>query len=275
MLGGEVKDDARWLKFLESKEADDLLPGRTRALQYLTDAEYTVRHNRCEVQSSDCALPVKRSGLTIPSQPVGPSAINLPEVLPAGLADAIMTEGRCRDRWLGVGNASVDRAGRISTLDLHEVSGGAACRRALDTLLRLSLATNTSVRSGFNGPVLLTGSAKNGLCLDEDEPESEDSATSRVAGPIQSPQVIKRVNPYFPESARSAMGHGYNVLIVVESLISKSGCVRNLRLITQTPYPEVNGAAVEALSQWKFRPAYLAGKPTTALFQITMNFKVN
>jgi len=275
MVGGAVNDDPRWLKFLESKEADGLLPGQHPALQYLTDAEYAVRYNRCEVQTTDCALPKTRSGRTIPSQPVGLSAINLPEVLPAGLADAIMTEGRCRDRWLGVADASVDRAGRISTLDLHEVSGGAACRRALDTLLRLSLATNTSIRSGFNGPVLLAGSAKNGLCLDEDEPEADDSARpSYLAGAVQSPQVIKRVNPQFPDSARRAMGHGYQVMIVVGSEISKTGCVRNLHLVTQTPFPEVNGAAVEAMSQWKFRPAYLAGKPTTALFNITMNFKM-
>jgi len=273
MLGGEKKDDPRWLKFLDSKEADGLLTGQDPALQYLTDAEYAVRYNRCEVQSTDCALPAKRSRFTIPSQEVGPSAINLPEVLPAGLADAIMSEARCRDRWLGVADASVDRAGRVSALDLGQVSGGTACRRALDTLLRLSFATNTSVRSGFNGPVLLVGSPGN-VCLDEDLPDSENSSTFRTGGAIESPKVLKRVEPQFPASARRAMGEGSNVVIVVESVISKSGCVRNIRLLKQSPYPEVNGAAVTAISQWKFRPGYRDGKPVTVLFDLTINFKV-
>src|SRR6185436_19808863 len=51
MLGGEKKDDPRWLKFLESVEADDLLQGRDYALQFLTDEEYRILYNRCEIQS--------------------------------------------------------------------------------------------------------------------------------------------------------------------------------------------------------------------------------
>jgi TonB family protein len=272
MAGAEKKDDPRWLQFLESREADDLVEGEV-VLQYLTDNEYAIRYNRCEVQSKLCEMPKKRrSRSTIPSQAVAPPAFNLPELLPAGLADAVMSGAKCRDTWLGVAEASVDQAGRVQTLELGTVNTSAACKRALNTVLRLSMAKNTSPRSGFTGPVLLAGTARNGLCLDENAPDATEGSIYRVGGAVQAPQVTRRVEPNFPASARQSMGGGRNVLVIVESVISTSGCVRNLRILSQSPYPEINGAAVMALSQWKFRPAYLDGKPVDVIFNLTINF---
>jgi hypothetical protein len=274
MIGGEKKDNPRWLKFLESDEADDLLAGRESALQYLTDDEYRVRYNRCEVQSKiNCALPEKRSSLTIPSKAVAPPAFNLPDVLPSGLANAILGDAKCKGTWLGVANASVDPAGRVKALDFEKVSTSASCKRALETVLRLSLATNTSLRSGFTGPVLLVGTSKRGLCLDEDTPENA-TPTYRTGGEIQAPVVLKRVEPQFPEADRSAMGSGRNVIVITESVIAKTGCVRGIRLLAQSPYGGINGAAILALSQWQFRPGYLDRKPVDVLFNLTVNFKV-
>jgi hypothetical protein len=271
MLGGERNGDGRWLKFLDSEEADELLQGRDHALQYLTDDEYRVRYTRCEVQTQTCAMPEKRSRRTIPSQPVAPPAFYLPEMLPAGLADAILREGKCRGTWLGIARASVDEAGRTKELDLGKVSGSDACKRAMETVVRLSLATNTSLRSEFTSPILLVGSAKRGLCLDEDSPETA-TPTYRSEGEITPPQVLKRVEPDFPESARQAMAGGKNVLVIVESVVSKTGCVRGIRLLSQSPFGEVNGAALLALSQWTFRPGYFNKVPVDVIFNLTVNF---
>ena len=120
MAGGERRDDSRWTTFLESEEADELLRDEA-VLQYLTDAEYLVRFNRCEVQTRECAMPRKRGRFEIPSQPVAPPAFDLPELLPAGLADAILKASGCKASWLGIADASVDRAGRIRALNLNEV----------------------------------------------------------------------------------------------------------------------------------------------------------
>ncbi len=275
MFGGEKKDSARWVRFLESTEADYLLRGQDPALQYLTDDEYRIRYNRCEVQSTECAMPSKRGRFTIPSQPVALPAFMLPEVLPAGLADAIVSGAKCRGQWLGVANASVDPAGRIKTLDLAPVDTSAACKRALDTLLRLSMATNASLRSGFNGPILLVRSSRSRLCLDEDAPDEGATSTFRVGGAVQAPKVIKRVEPQFPQIARQRMGGGHDVTVTAESVISKSGCVRSIRILEQSPFPGINGAAVMALSQWEFRPGYLDKKPVDVLFTLTMTFKTH
>ena len=148
------------------------------------------------------------------------------------------------------------------------------CARALETLLRVSMATNSSVRSGFDGPILLVHPAGTSLCLDEDAPDSAPTSTYRAGGAVQVPKVLKRVEPYFPRRSREAMGHNRNVLVIVESVIRKSGCVSSLRIIEQSPFPELNGAALMALAQWKFAPGTLDGEAVDVLFNLTVNFKL-
>lgn len=276
MLGGQKKNEERWLTFLAGDEADALLGDDEARLQYLTEEEYAVRYNRCEVRTRDCVLPRTRSSTrTIPSQVVAPPAFNLPELLPAGLADAIVSGARCDASWLGVAGATVDSAGRIRTLDLEPVGASRACKRALETLLRVSMASNTSLRSPLTGGVLLVHARKMPLCLDEPPPGSEITSTFRTGGDVQPPKVKKRVEPHFPASALNAMGNARNVIVIIESVITKEGCVRSMRLLTQSPYPELNGAALLALSKWRFTPAYLDGKPVDVIFNLTLNFKTN
>jgi TonB family protein len=133
------------------------------------------------------------------------------------------------------------------------------------------MAINTSMRSGFTGPVLLVHPARSKLCLDEDLPDA-DTSTFRTDGAIQPPTIKKRVEPRFPATASNAMA-GRNVIIIVEAVVSKTGCVRSLRIVEQSPFPELNGAALMALSQWRFTPAYLDGKPVDMLFNLSINFK--
>jgi len=276
MLGAEKKDDPRWLRFLEGEEADHLLIGRTEVHSYLTDAEYAVRYARCEVQEKECVMPRKRNTRTIPSQAVALPAFSLPDVLPPGLGDAILTGARCKtDSWIGVATATVDHAGRLQTVDLHPIQTTPRCRQAIETILRLSYATNGSVRSEFTGPVLLVHPGGTSLCLDEDPPESTNTSTFRTGGDITAPKVLQRAEPHFPESSRRSMGSGRNVLVIVESVITKKGCVRSLRILSQSPYPELNGAALMALAKWKFSPGQLDGKPVDVIFNVTVNFKVD
>ena len=276
MTGGEKKDDPRWLQFLDTDEADRLFVGEMEALQFLTDDEYALRYTRCEVQVRECAIPAKREKTrTIPSQNVTPAAFDLPSVLPAGLTDAILDGTRCNGSWLGVANATVNATGRVQSLDLGQVSGRSSCKRAVEVLLLLSFASNTSIRSPFTGEVLLARDGQTPLCLDEDPPDETMTALYRPGGSIQAPRALERVEPQFHESVRKSMGRNTNVLIIVEAVITKTGCVRNLRLIKQSPYPELNGAALLALSQWKFTPGYLDRKPVDVQFGLTINFKIN
>ena len=95
-----------------------------------------------------------------------------------------------------------------------------------------------------------------------------------TGGDIVAPKALRRVEPQFPESTRKAMGSNRNVLIQLESVITKEGCVRSLRPVQQSPFPELNGAALMALSQWTFAPGKLDGKPVDVQFSLTINFTI-
>ncbi|MEA2570184.1 MAG: periplasmic protein TonB [Acidobacteriota bacterium] len=279
MLGGARTDDPRWTTWMESAEAGELLETDSTVLQYLTDAEYAVRHNRCNIESADCRLPEKRPAMSarLAPQAVAPPAFNLPDTLPAGLVHEIMSESKCRDEWLGVLTATIDTSGRVQKVPLDiDIRGG--CRTALDEILHLSFASNTSLRSPLTGPVLVVKARGLEPCLDWEVPEKVNSArVLRAEGAVKAPIIKKRVEPRFPETARYQMrdAGGSNALLILESVISSSGCVRSLRFLAQTPLPTLNGAAALALSQWKFVPGYINGQPVDVIFNLTVNFKLN
>ena len=91
---------------------------------------------------------------------------------------------------------------------------------------------------------------------------------------MTAPVVKRRVEPEFPESARGAMGGGTNVLVILRSVITREGCVRAVDLLVQSPYPELNVAALKALAQWTFEPGRLRGEPVDVVFNLTVNFRV-
>lgn len=274
MLGRERKDNDRWLKFLESDDADQLLQNESQdVLQYFTDAEYSVRHNRCAIQSAECKLTKTRPpfGREIPGQAVAPPPFILPSLLPAGLADAIINDAHCKDEWVGVALATVDAAGRVKELDLSHVEMSGRCRDAMSTVMRMSLASPLSLRSDFSGPAILARGRNTSLCINE-PPPSERARLLRIGGEVKAPIVKHRVEPVFPRGALQQMGGGAHVLVIAECVISREGCVRSIRLLKKAPFGDLNGAALLALSEWTFVPGYLDGEPVDVIFNLTINF---
>lgn len=53
-------------------------------------------------------------------------------------------------------------------------------------------------------------------------------------------------------------------------MISKAGTIDNLRLVSG--HPMLSPAAIEAVSQWRYRPYILNGEPIEVETQITVNF---
>jgi len=50
--------------------------------------------------------------------------------------------------------------------------------------------------------------------------------------------------------------------------------MRNIRLVEQSPYPELNTAAILTLAQWRFAPGMRNGEPVDVLFTLTVRFSV-
>ncbi len=66
-----------------------------------------------------------------------------------------------------------------------------------------------------------------------------------------------RVPPQYPERA---MQRGIEGRVLVEFTISKSGAVKDAKVIAAEPSSIFNKAALKAISQWKYNPKILNGK---------------
>ncbi|MDP9360774.1 MAG: energy transducer TonB [Acidobacteriota bacterium] len=274
MLGAEKKDDPRWLEWLQTAEADPLLGTDESLFQYFTEKEFLARKNHCGIASYDCRMPQHRPARTIPSTNVAEPSFFLPEVLPPGVAGAVIAETRCNAWWLALAGATSDTAGRVQSVNIKRIQMDSACEKAVTTLMRLSLATSGSIDAPLTtGNILLVHSRKQQPCLDEAPLDAPMFSTPRqVGGEVTAPVVKHRQEPEFPASARRAMGGGTNVIIIVRCVISRDGCVRAIQLIKQSPFPELNSAALTAISQWTFEPGRYRGNPVDVVFNLTVNF---
>jgi protein TonB len=79
--------------------------------------------------------------------------------------------------------------------------------------------------------------------------------------------LIYQLQPVYPPLAKAAHVEGP---VVLAALISKDGTIENLRVLTG--HPMLVRSAVEAVSQWRYRPYILNSEPVEVETQITVNF---
>jgi periplasmic protein TonB len=91
-----------------------------------------------------------------------------------------------------------------------------------------------------------------------------------VAGDVVKPEVVTRVQPIYTEIARRAHIQG---VVIVETIIDTRGNVTDARVLKSLPMG-LSEAAVDAVRQWRFRPATLDGRPVSVYFTLTVNFEL-
>ena len=84
------------------------------------------------------------------------------------------------------------------------------------------------------------------------------------------PEVVSRVEPRYPASARMIRSEGTVVVEVVVETDGSTGDVRILRGISKA----LDEAAVAAIRQWRFRPARVEGNPVRAYHTVTVRFEL-
>jgi TonB family protein len=85
---------------------------------------------------------------------------------------------------------------------------------------------------------------------------------------IAPPRKVKDVRPVYPAEAQNANVQG---VVVVEVRIETDGRVSNTRVMRSIP--ELDEAALEAVSRWEFSPTLdLAGRPVPVLMTVTVQF---
>ena len=91
----------------------------------------------------------------------------------------------------------------------------------------------------------------------------------RVGGEIRPPQRITDVAPVYPPIARAA---GVGGIVILEAVIGEDGAVRDVRVLRSIPL--LDGAAIDAVRQWRFTPTLLNGQPVPVVMTVTVAFKL-
>jgi periplasmic protein TonB len=87
---------------------------------------------------------------------------------------------------------------------------------------------------------------------------------------VEQPILVHRIEPSYPRLALIAHIEG---TVVLRALISRNGDIQNITLL-RSAHPFLNQSAIEAVSQWKYKPATLRGKPIAVYFTVTVAFKI-
>ena len=89
----------------------------------------------------------------------------------------------------------------------------------------------------------------------------------RVGGAIKPPIKLVDVKPVYPDDAQAA---GIEGVIILGIVIGESGFVIDAEVLRSIP--ELDQAAINAVSLWQFEPTLLNGEPVEMEMNVTVNF---
>ena len=89
-------------------------------------------------------------------------------------------------------------------------------------------------------------------------------------GLIKPPKAVAMVRPEYPEKARKT---GIEGVVILSAKSDEKGNVEKV-MVLRSPDPLLNQAAIDAVSQWKYEPLHIDGKPTKVVFTVTVRFKL-
>jgi TonB family protein len=92
----------------------------------------------------------------------------------------------------------------------------------------------------------------------------------RVSTGVSTGLLVTKVTPQYPDEAKQAHVQG---LVTLQGEIDKNGNIEGLTLVSG--HPMLAPAAIEAVTQWKYKPYLLAGEPVAVETQIVVNFQLS
>jgi protein TonB len=93
----------------------------------------------------------------------------------------------------------------------------------------------------------------------------------RIGGDVTAPVATHRVDPPYPANALKAKAGG---IYIVEVIVDEHGNVTSPKLLFGEN-ADLGKAAVDAVRQWKFKPAMRNGSPVRVFYNLTVSFNPN
>lgn len=95
------------------------------------------------------------------------------------------------------------------------------------------------------------------------------AAPTPVGGDVKPAHLISSVAPSFPAFARNQRISGN---VVIDALVDANGNVSSMKVLSGPPM--LHQAAMDALRQWKYKPAMLNGQAVPMHLSVTLQFKL-
>ena len=92
-----------------------------------------------------------------------------------------------------------------------------------------------------------------------------------TGGDVRSPELLREVEPDYPEAARRARIEG---VVILEAIITAQGGVEDVRVV-HSAGPLLDSAAAEAVRRWRYRPATLNGRAVRVRLTVNVSFRVH
>jgi protein TonB len=95
------------------------------------------------------------------------------------------------------------------------------------------------------------------------------SGPLHVSSGVVAGNLLAPIRPEYPQIARAAHVEG---TVVVDAIISRTGSIESARIVSGPPM--LQGVALAAVRQARYRPYLLNGQPTEVQTTITINFRM-
>lgn len=105
---------------------------------------------------------------------------------------------------------------------------------------------------------------------DADKIGGSDGAVYNIGGSVRPPTLVYAANPEYPEGARKAKISGN---VVVSLIVDPAGEPYNVH-VARGLGNELDEKAVEAVQQYRFKPATRNGEPVAVALKVEVNFQV-
>jgi protein TonB len=92
----------------------------------------------------------------------------------------------------------------------------------------------------------------------------------KIGGGVSQPQVIYQVDPEFSEEARKAKFMG---VVLVNLIVDTRGLPQNVHILRGVGMG-LDEKAIEAVRQYRFKPAMEGGKPVPVELNVEVNFQI-
>jgi TonB family protein len=99
---------------------------------------------------------------------------------------------------------------------------------------------------------------------------ASSTTVHKVGGGVTPPTLISKAEPAYSEEARAAKFQGTSVVYVE---IGPDGTPGNMRIVRWLGLG-LDERAIEAISQWRFKPGMMDGQPVTVSATVEVNFRL-